>query len=65
MYDFIVLGLVPGTNIQITFEMYTTAMLSLLAAVLIVRYSKKLYNLPLVIGDMTLRFYLQYRLFHR
>jgi TM2 domain-containing membrane protein YozV len=33
MADFLMLGLVPGTNIQITFMMWTTVTLSLLACV--------------------------------
>lgn len=37
MYDFIVLGLVPGTNVQITFEMFAFCV-SLLALILTVLY---------------------------
>lgn len=29
MYELIVLGLIPGTNIQITFELFVTAMLAI------------------------------------
>ena len=37
MYSFIVLGIIPGTNIQITFTTWLNAMLVAISAVLLVR----------------------------
>lgn len=37
MYSFLVLGIVPGTNIQITFQGWTTLMLSVSAIALLLK----------------------------
>ena len=36
MYDLIVLGLVPGTNIQITFELFMVVVLIIVTALLLI-----------------------------
>lgn len=65
MYDLLVLGLVPGTDIQITFEIYITALLSIVASLLLVKNAKKLHRMPFVIGENSLRYFQQHKLFHR
>lgn len=45
MYNFLVLGLVPGTDIQITFEMWLDIVIAIIMAVVVVKAGRQLLNL--------------------
>jgi hypothetical protein len=42
MYSFIVLGLVPGTNLQITFQAWLLVLAAVLALIVVIRVSYRL-----------------------
>ena len=45
MYELIVLGLIPGTNLQITFELFMTAVLLMVCGLLAVWYVRRFHPL--------------------